>query len=186
MGIEVPTTIRERVVPKHVELEVDKLFRMVMKHEGSDLHLKVGLPPMMRLAGTLRQMQLPPLTEERMELLTLPMLSEAQAAILAETGGVDFAHVIGDEEGRFRVTLFRQRGRLSLVARSVKTEIPQFRRAPFAFHRRRSQQVRPGDDPSGRRDGQRQEHYHCFDAAIHQPHAAGAYRDHRRPDRVLT
>lgn len=126
MVTEVPTSIRERVVPTHQEMEVDKLFRMVMKHEGSDLHLKVGLPPMMRLAGTLRQMQLPPLTEERMEALTLPMLSEAQAAILAETGGVDFAHVIGDEEGRFRVNLFRQRGRLSLVARSVKTEIPNF------------------------------------------------------------
>jgi twitching motility protein PilT len=126
MATPVPASIRDRVVPKHVEMEVDKLFRIVMKHEGSDLHLKVGLPPMMRLAGTLRQMQLPVLTEEQMEQLTLPMLTVAQAETLAETGGVDFAHVIGDEEGRFRVNLFRQRGRLSLVARSVKTEIPDF------------------------------------------------------------
>ena len=41
------------------EPEANKLFRMVMKYKGSDLHLKVGLPPAMRLAGVLRQMQLP-------------------------------------------------------------------------------------------------------------------------------
>ena len=45
------------------EPEANKLFRMVMKYKGSDLHLKVGLAPAMRLAGVLRQMQLPPLTE---------------------------------------------------------------------------------------------------------------------------
>ena len=33
------------------ELEIDKLFRMVMKHQGSDLHIKAGLPPLMRLRG---------------------------------------------------------------------------------------------------------------------------------------
>ena len=45
--------------------EANKLFRMVMKHKGSDLHLKVGLPPAMRLGGVLRQMQMPPLDDER-------------------------------------------------------------------------------------------------------------------------
>ena len=44
------------------EPEANKLFRMVMKHKGSDLHLKVGLAPAMRLAGVLRQMQLPALS----------------------------------------------------------------------------------------------------------------------------
>jgi len=41
------------------EPEVNKLFRMVMKYEGSDLHLKAGLPPMMRLKGVIRQMSAP-------------------------------------------------------------------------------------------------------------------------------
>src|SRR4029077_13111452 len=99
------------------EPEVNKLFRMVMKYEGSDLHLKVGLPPMMRLAGTIRAMELPPLSATDMERLLLALLSERQAKILEETGGIDFAHIIGDDECRFRVNLFRQRGRLSLVAR---------------------------------------------------------------------
>src|SRR5207248_3576295 len=45
---------------------------------------------------------------------------------LEETGGADFAHVVGSDECRFRVNLFRQRGRLSLVARRVNTKVPTF------------------------------------------------------------
>src|ERR1700722_16520174 len=76
------------------EPEANKLFRMVMKHKGSDLHLKVGLSPAMRLAGVLRQMQLPPLTAHDMERLMFPLLSVRQKEILEETGGIDFAHIV--------------------------------------------------------------------------------------------
>src|SRR6516165_10049488 len=81
------------------EPEINKLFRMVMKHEGSDLHLKVGLPPMMRLKGVIRQMAAPPLSQEDMERLLFPILSERAKRILEETGGIDFAHVVGNDEG---------------------------------------------------------------------------------------
>ncbi len=111
------------------EPEANKLFRMVMKFKGSDLHLKVGLAPAMRLAGVLRQMQLPSLSIADMERLMFPLLSGRQRTILEETGGVDFAHIVFEpngEETRFRVNLFRQRGRLSLVARRVSTSIPNF------------------------------------------------------------
>jgi twitching motility protein PilT len=111
------------------EPEANKLFRMVMKFKGSDLHLKVGLPPAMRLTGTIRMMQMPPLTAAEMERLMFPLLTARQKNILEETGGIDFAHIIFDPNGdetRFRVNLFRQRGRLSLVARRVNTSIPDF------------------------------------------------------------
>jgi twitching motility protein PilT len=108
------------------EPEVNKLFRMVMKHEGSDLHLKVGLPPMMRLKGLIRQMEAKPLTQEDMERLIFPTMNEHHRKILEDTGGADFAHVVGNEECRFRVNLFKQRGRLSLVARRVNTKVPTF------------------------------------------------------------
>jgi twitching motility protein PilT len=111
------------------EPEANKLFRMVMKYQGSDLHLKVGLPPAMRLTGVLRTMQLPALSSQDMERLMFPLLNARQKNILEETGGVDFAHIIVDPNGdetRFRVNLFKQRGRLSLVARRVNTNIPDF------------------------------------------------------------
>src|SRR5712671_825434 len=93
------------------EPEVNKLFRMVMKHEGSDLHLKVGLPPMMRLKGLIRQMDMKALSQEEMERLLLPIMNERCRKIFEDTGGADFAHVIGDDECRFRVNVFKQRGR---------------------------------------------------------------------------
>jgi len=110
------------------EPEANKLFRMVMKYKGSDLHLKVGQPPAMRLAGVLRYMQLPPLSAADMERLMYPLLSARQRGILDEEGGVDLAHVVvdGDLETRFRVNLFKQRGKLSLVARRVNNSIPNF------------------------------------------------------------
>src|SRR5579871_4328346 len=108
------------------EPEINKLFRMVMKHEGSDLHLKAGLPPMMRLRNAIRQMEMRALSGEDIERLIWPILSERSKKLLEEVGGADFAHVIGQDEGRFRVNLFRQRGRLSLVARRVINKIPTF------------------------------------------------------------
>src|SRR5947208_2884200 len=99
------------------EPEVNKLFRMVMKHQGSDLHLKVGAAPMMRLRGTIRQMEMKPLTQEDMERLMIPTLTQRQRNMLEQEGGIDYAHVVGQDEGRFRVNLFRQRGKWSVVAR---------------------------------------------------------------------
>jgi twitching motility protein PilT len=108
------------------EPEVNKLFRMVMKHEASDLHLKVGQPPMMRLRGDIRKVDMRPLTQEDMERLLLPQLKEKHRRILEDEGGVDFSYVIGNDECRFRVSLFKQRGKLSLVARRVNSYIPSF------------------------------------------------------------
>lgn len=109
------------------EPEVNKLFRMVMKYEASDLHLKVGQPPMLRLRGDIRRMEMRPLTQEDMERLLLTNLSPKHKKILDDEGGVDFSYVIGNDECRFRVSLFRQRGRLSLVARRVNSSIPSFK-----------------------------------------------------------
>src|SRR5262245_9315991 len=98
------------------EPEVNKLFRMVMKHEGSDLHLK----------GVIRTMEAPPISAEGMERLLFPIMSEHHRKILEDTGGADFAHIVGNDEQRFRVNIFYQRGRLSLVSRRVNNDIPTF------------------------------------------------------------
>jgi twitching motility protein PilT len=112
---------------KDREPEVNKLFRAVMKFEASDLHLKVGQPPMIRLRGDITKLNAPPLTQEDMERLLLPNLREKHRKILEDEGGVDFSYVVGNDECRFRVSLFKQRGRLSLVSRRVNNVIPNFK-----------------------------------------------------------
>jgi twitching motility protein PilT len=108
------------------EPEVNTLFRLVMKHHGSDLHLKVGQPPMMRVGDAIQTLDWPPLSQEDMEGLLLPLLTPRQRTTLEEEGGVDFCHVVGLDEGRFRVSLFWQRRSLSLTARHVSSVIPTF------------------------------------------------------------
>src|SRR6266478_6311232 len=88
---------------------------------------RLGQPPMVRLRGDIRRTEAKPLTQEDMERMMLPLLSPRQRKILDEEGGVDFSYVIGEDECRFRVSLFRQRGRLSLVARRVNNFIPKFK-----------------------------------------------------------
>ncbi|MBI3410870.1 MAG: PilT/PilU family type 4a pilus ATPase [Planctomycetes bacterium] len=127
-GADVPIIALDARIPADVkkEPEVNKLFRMTMKHQASDLHLKVGQAPMMRLKGDIRRMEMRALTQADMERLLLPLLDSKHRKILDEEGGVDFSYVVGNDEQRFRVSLFKQRGSLSLVARRVNNEIPNF------------------------------------------------------------
>ncbi|MDB5311203.1 MAG: twitching motility protein PilT, partial [Gemmataceae bacterium] len=108
------------------EPQVNQLFRTVMLHKGSDLHLKAGMPGMMRMRGVVQKMNTPILTQETMEKLLYPILKEKDRKILDEKGGADFAHVIGNDEARYRVNLFKQRGKLAVVARLVNQTIPSF------------------------------------------------------------
>jgi twitching motility protein PilT len=108
------------------EPAVNQLFRTVMMHEASDLHLKAGQPGMMRLRGIIQRMATKVLNQEDMEKLLYPIMTEKQRKNLDEKGGADFAHVVGADECRFRVNVFRQRGKLALVSRRVNTNIPTF------------------------------------------------------------
>src|SRR5437588_7369162 len=99
---EVTTDETAPAQPKR-EPKINVLFRTVMKFEASDLHLKVNLPPMMRLKGAIRKMDAPPISEEQMEKLFYEIKNPRLRKLLDDTGGADFAHVIGHDECRFRV-----------------------------------------------------------------------------------
>ena len=166
------------------EPEVNKLFRMVMKHEASDLHLKVGQPPMMRLRATSAASNMRPLTQEDMERLLLPLLQAKHRKILDEEGGVDFSYVIGQDECRFRVSLFKQRGRLSLVARRVNNIIPNFEDLGLPPSIEKLCNFPEGLVILAGVTGSRQEHHHRLDARLHQRPRAAAHPHRRGPDRV--
>lgn len=115
-------------VRKYKALEVDKLFTVLVKLEGSDLHLKVDVPPHVRVKGTLRPLNRGPIDDDEMERLLMPMMDERNRKIYAETGGADFAHTImvDGERWRFRVNMLKQMGHMGLVARRVSNWIPDF------------------------------------------------------------
>ncbi|MCS5572447.1 MAG: PilT/PilU family type 4a pilus ATPase, partial [Pseudomonadales bacterium] len=117
-----------RFLKSRDELEVDKIFRALVKLEGSDLHMKVGRPPIVRVDGTLRDLTRPPIDREEMVRLLFPMMDKRQRKIFEEEGGVDFAYTV-DVDGvqwRFRVNMLQQLGNIGLVARRVSNFIPDF------------------------------------------------------------
>jgi len=118
----------ERFNKEHTELDVDRYFRALVKLEGSDLHMKVGQPPIIRVHGTLKPLNREPVTSEEMTKLLFPMLSQRSREIFDKEGGCDFAYTI-EIDGvtwRFRVNMLQQLGRLGLVARRVNNFIPDF------------------------------------------------------------
>jgi twitching motility protein PilT len=121
---------RQRFLGKRQELEIDKLFRALVKLKGSDLHLKVGSAPVVRVNGELRPLNREAIDTEEMVRLIFPMLElqERRKQIFDEDGGVDFAHTL-DLEGkrwRFRVNVLQQLGNVGMVARRVNNVIPDF------------------------------------------------------------
>ena len=110
------------------ELDADKMFRACCKLKGSDLHLKVGQPPMVRINGSLRPLNRDAIEDKEMAELLFPLMSDFHRTIFDEDGGVDFAHTV-DYEGntvRFRVNILQQLGHIGLVARCVSNFIPDF------------------------------------------------------------
>lgn len=115
-------------VAVHQELEINKLFRACVKLKASDLHLKVGKPPMVRVNGTIQPMNRGPIDDEEMVRLCFPMMNERNRKIFDHDGGADFAHML-DVDGtnwRFRVNLLQQLGHIGLVARRVNSFVPDF------------------------------------------------------------
>lgn len=105
--------------------EIDKLFELTAKHKASDLHIKAGNPPVLRISGSMRSLDASPLTSQEIERLVYPMLTHEDLEKFKDTGDLDTAYSI-PQVGRFRINLFRQRGNVGMVARRVNNIIPTF------------------------------------------------------------
>jgi len=107
------------------EPEITKYFRAAIKTRASDLHLKVGQPPKLRILGELKNTNAEVMTNQKLEQLANEILTDEQRRRFHDHGTLDFAYGITDHD-RFRVNLFRQRGLVSIAARRVDTNIPDF------------------------------------------------------------
>lgn len=103
--------------------KIEVLLEEVVKRKASDLHLQVGLPPILRIDGSLTSMTgLPNLNEEAVEQLVFAILDEDQKQILLRDKEFDFSFAFGDL-GRFRVNAFHERGNLAAAMRLIPNEI---------------------------------------------------------------
>ncbi len=105
--------------------EIEKLFRAVIKADASDLHLKVGVPPKIRIHSRLKNTTGDPLTEDKVEQLCFEIMSKDQKEFFMHHGALDFAYSVGEMD-RFRINVFRQRSYISMAARRISGRIPPF------------------------------------------------------------
>ncbi|MDI3281218.1 MAG: type IV pilus twitching motility protein PilT [Bacillota bacterium] len=103
-----------------------ELLAQAVERGASDLHLGVGLPPILRVDGVLTPLEgREPLEPSHTESLLRPILAPAWAKKLEELGEVDFAYSLSGI-GRFRVNAFKQRGSLGAAIRVIPREIPSW------------------------------------------------------------
>jgi twitching motility protein PilT len=107
------------------EPELNKFFKAAIKSQASDLHLKVGQVPKLRIRGSLKNTTGDALSEDKMEELIFEIMSPAQKDYFIKNGALDFAHEVTDVD-RFRINVFRQRGMISMAARRISSIIPPF------------------------------------------------------------
>jgi len=104
---------------------IDKLLQHMISQNASDLHLNVGLPPVIRLHGRLRPLKTKVLTPDDTVSLMKSVAPERAQQELQEVGGADFGFAFGDT-GRFRVSIFKERGNVALSLRLIPSKLMTF------------------------------------------------------------
>ena len=106
-------------------LHMDRLLETCIKRGASDIHLYVGRAPTLRLRGRLRSLETKVLEPEDTIALMKSITPERNQQELQEQGGTDFGFEFGSE-GRFRTSVFQQRGNISICLRLIPTKILTF------------------------------------------------------------
>jgi twitching motility protein PilT len=105
-------------------MELNDILTVAVKAKGSDIHIKTGLPPIVRIDGRLHPIpNAPRLSAEDVASMAYAMMNPRQRQIFEESWEVDLAHAIPGL-GRFRVSAYHQRGTVAMVFRVITMTIP--------------------------------------------------------------
>ena len=104
--------------------DLNEILIQSVKERASDIHLTSGRAPSYRVDGVLAPIMGERLTPQMLENILLPLIDKRHREELEETGQTDFAYAISGV-GRFRVNVFKQRGTLAAVMRSLPFNIPE-------------------------------------------------------------
>jgi len=106
-------------------VHIDRLLDACIKMGGSDLHIVVGRPPVLRISGRLRSLNTKVLDSDDTTSLMKSITPERNQQELQEMGSTDYGFAFGDA-GRFRTAVFKQRGYISMVLRLIPSALLSF------------------------------------------------------------
>jgi twitching motility protein PilT len=104
---------------------IDELLTEMMTRNASDLHIKSGSPPVLRVDGELVLMDEPVLMPEDTKDIAASIMTDKQIRRFSENNEIDFAYS-APAKVRLRVNVYRQRGSISIAMRLVPTEVPSY------------------------------------------------------------
>jgi twitching motility protein PilU len=104
---------------------IDQYLNILAKKDGSDLYLSTGAPPCAKFQGTLKPLSQTALQPGEIERIANEIMDEEQREEFVHELEMNLAISIAGV-GRFRINIFKQRNEISIVARNINTEIPQF------------------------------------------------------------
>ena len=103
---------------------IDAFLKLGLAQGCSDVHLAVGVPPMLRMNGDLMPIKFRELSDTELEAYLYEILTNKQQQRLAAGHDIDFSYV-GEESGRFRVNVFRKATGMGAVFRNIPGEVPK-------------------------------------------------------------
>ncbi len=106
-------------------VNMDRLLQACISQGASDIHLVVGRSPVLRIDGQLRSLETKVLESDDTVALMKSIAPERNQQELQEEGGTDFGFAYGDA-ARFRVSIFRQKGDITVVLRLIPTKLLTF------------------------------------------------------------
>lgn len=104
-------------------MNINDLLEQALEKGASDLHIIVGVPPVIRVDGLLIHLTEIPLKPENTRRLVEQILQEKHYALLRDKGEVDFSYSVPGM-GRFRINVFQQRGTMGIAIRIIDTKVP--------------------------------------------------------------
>ena len=104
-------------------MDLNNLLNQMLEKKASDLHLRVGAPPLMRIDGALNQVEDKKISIEEIKQIAETILTDKQKRTLNDELAVDSSYSV-ESFSRFRLNVFFQRGTLAIVFRSISTTIP--------------------------------------------------------------
>ena len=164
--------------------DIDTALRTLVEREGSDLHVKVAAPPIVRLHGELTHLEgYQPLSAEDTEKAFHDIAEVRSLTEFEEDGEADFSYSI-PSLSRFRVNAFKQRGSISIVCRAIPFEIRSVEELGLPEVVTAPRRGAARDHPRHRHHRLGQEHDAGGDDRPHQPDPGAPHRHARGPDRV--
>jgi len=106
-------------------MNLKQMLVEMLNRKASDLHVRVGIRPNLRVNGILEQIATNPITIEEMDQIVAQVLNEKQRERFFRKNEMDLALSVA-KLGRFRINLFRQRGTAGIAIRHVNTQVPGF------------------------------------------------------------